>query len=229
MPSSSKRVFSNNQDNSFHDYLINKKGVEMVKNLKATSNKIKFLSYNDFTILTKAFSKNSNIIATDIETNRSMNDKTTGLIYYEKIVDHMRECSWCQENQNNSNSLIVCPAIKNIIYAYQNHFNNSSINIYQKKIDLDRWCKKCDESIFPYIEHETPIAIVPSVEKYKCPQDRIRGPGKGRNPIFCSQCDKFIDVCLCKNRWGRVDAIRHVNRQSAAETFEDRNKKPLFF
>ena len=96
-------------------------------------------------------------------------------------------------------------------------------------MDLDRWCKKCDESLFPYVEHPTPVTSAPFVEKYKCPQDRIRGPGKGRKPIFCSQCDKFIDICLCPNRWGRVDAIRHVNRQSSAETFEDRNKKPLFF
>lgn len=233
MTQSGKRIFSNNQDNTFHDYLSHKKGVEMVKQLKSTNSKIKFLSYNDFTILTKTFSKNSNIIGTDIQKKRSIDDKTVGLIYYEKIINHMKECEYCKVNENSTSSLFTCNSIKNIIYAYENHFRNTTTNVYQRKLDLDRWCKKCDDSLpsfSPDLENVPYSEDPPKVEKQVyCPQNKNRGPGKGRKPIFCSQCDKFIDICLCSNRWGRVDAIRHVNRQEYAEPYTNTNTKPLFF
>jgi len=226
MPNLGKRVFSNNQDSTFHDYLANKKGVEILKNIKSISksNKIKFLSYNDFMNLTKTFSKNSNILGTDMNMKISMEDKTLGLIYHEKIITHMENCSFCKENKNPAN-LLNCNGIKNIVYAYENHFNNTTKNLYQKGIDLNKWCKRCDSS---YSHIEDDYIQEPPVKKCHCPQDNIRNPGKGRKPIFCSQCDKFIDVCLCPNRWSRVDSIRHVNRQSESESFDDRNKKPLF-
>jgi hypothetical protein len=136
----------------------------------------------------------------------------------------MNECLFCKENKNPTN-LFGCNGIKNIIYAYENHFSNITKNVYQKGIDLNRWCKSCDSSYLPLKDDcikESPA------KKCHCPQDKIRNPGRGRKPIFCSQCDKFIDVCLCSNRWSREDAIRHVNRKSEAETFDDRNKKALF-
>ena len=88
MPYVGKRVFSNNQDTTFHDYLEHKKGIEMMKHIKSScaSNKINFLSYADFMNLTKTFSKNSNILATDIKMQTSIEDKTTSIIYYEKIL-----------------------------------------------------------------------------------------------------------------------------------------------
>jgi hypothetical protein len=242
MPYLGKRVFSNNQDTTFRDYLTHKKGVEIMKQMKSTTNanKVNFLSYNDFMTLTKTFSKNSNILATDVQMKISVDDKTVGLIYYEKIISHLKDCPVCKNNNNKNHTNVVnpinlleCNSIKNIIYAYENHFSNKSKNIYQKGIDLDRWCKKCDSS-YPqlkeddyFAENDEPIQYE-SPEKCKCPQDKIRNPGRGRKPIFCSYCDKFVDICLCPNRWGRVDAIRHVNRKSEAETFEDRNKKDLF-
>jgi len=229
MPNIGKRVFSNNQDATFRDYLANKKGVEMMKYIKSTSksNKIKFLSYEEFMNLTRTFSKNSNILGTDMDMKMSMEDKTTGSIYYEKILTHMSSCSICKENKNPT-TLFDCNGIKNIIYAYENHFNNTEKNIYQKGIDLNRWCKKCDNSYDFPISDDYYVNEISKPKKCKCPEDKIRNPGRGRKPIFCSQCDKFIDICLCQNRWPRIDAIRHINRQSEAETFDDRNKKDLF-
>ena len=78
-----KRVFSNNQDTTFHNYLKNKKGTEIIKQLRSSSNKIKFLSYDDFITLTRTFSKNANIINT--YNHLSASNKTHNLIYYEKI------------------------------------------------------------------------------------------------------------------------------------------------
>jgi hypothetical protein len=214
----SKRVFSNNQDTTFHDYLTNKKGVQMAKTFKSVNDKSTFLSYNDFTILTKTFSKHSNIIGTDLQMNRSIDDKTIGLIYYEKIIDHIGQCGKCRENTTRSN-LFDCESIKNIIYAYETHFKNTRTNVYQKNIDFDRWCKKCDDSYqFPSIRDNDPI-ITEKKPIVECIKIKAKSHGKGRKPIFCSQCDKFIDVCLCSNRWGRIDAIRHVNRQTITSDY----------
>jgi hypothetical protein len=233
MPSTGKRVFANNQDITFHDYLNNKKGVEILKQIKSTTKtntdaiKMKFLSYNDFMMLTKAFSKNSNIKKTDIH---SMNDKTTGLIYYEKIISHVSECDYCKNNNTNIPSLLLCQNIKNIIYAYENNFSNTNTNVYQQKMDLNRWCKKCEHS-FPPIEDDQPEyfeEIVEDTSDCECPQNNIKKISSGRRPIFCFQCDKFIDICLCPTRWGRVDAINRVNRKTISETYENHNKKALF-
>jgi hypothetical protein len=230
-----KRVFSNNNDMTFHDYLANKKGVEMMKHIKSTckTNKINFFSYNDFMNLTRTFSKNSNILGTNINMKISMDDKTTGLIYYEKILTHINECVKCKENAKQVQNIYQCDSIKSIIYAYENHFKNTTKNLYQKNIDLNQWCKKCDLS-FDYSLEEDDICIDenPKISTCDCThnknfqQHKIKS--QGRKPIFCSQCNKFIDVCLCHNRWSRIEAIRHINRQKESETFHDLDKKPLF-
>lgn len=233
MPSLGKRVFSNNQDISFHDYLRNKKGIEIIKNLKSstTCNKVKFLSYNDFTTLSRTFSRNSNILSTNIEKNRSIDDKTMGLIYYEKITSHIKECEICKKNNGNA-SLLLCSTIKSIMYAYENNLKNASINIFQQGIDLDRWCKSCENTSFPindsvsntYFEEEEE----PEIE-CNCPEFKVDNVGTGRNPIFCTQCNKFIDICSCVNRWARKDEIKRINRKNITSTEFSKNKKALLF
>jgi len=272
MPCVGRRVFSNNQDTNFHDYLANKKGVEMMKYIKSSSasNKINVLSYSDFMNLTKTFSKNSNILATDIKGKMSVADTTISTIYYEKILSHIKECNICKENKTPL-SLINCSFIKNIIYAYENHFRNTTKNVYQKGICLDRWCKKCDSSYETIIEEEDydifehdencdifeeddncnisdeyeNCDIFEEHENFKegkysenkhckhsenkhCNFSKDKSRGQGRKPIFCSQCNKFIDMCLCSNRWSRIEAIRRINRKNNSEHFHDQNKKTLF-
>lgn len=235
MPSLGKRVFSNNQDTSFHDYLRNKKGIEIIKNLKSstTCNKVKFLSYNDFTMLSRTFSRNSNILSTNIENNRSIDDKTIGLIYHEKITSHIKECEMCKKN-NGTDSLLLCSSIKSIMYAYENNLKNTSINIFQQGIDLDRWCKSCENTSFPmkdpvsnnYFEEEEEEEQ-PEIE-CNCPEFKVNKFGAGRNPIFCTQCNKFIDICGCANRWARKDEIKRINRKNITSTEFSKNKKALF-
>jgi hypothetical protein len=262
MPCVGRRVFSNNQDTNFHDYLANKKGVEMMKYIKSSSasNKINVLSYSDFMNLTKTFSKNSNILATDIKEKRSVSDTTISTIYYEKLLSHIKECNVCKENKMPL-SLINCNSIKNIIYAYENHFRNTTRNIYQKGVCLDRWCKRCDSSYETIIEEEDCDIFEEDCdifeednncdifEEYEnstegehsenkpckkhsenkpCNFSKDKHRGQGRKPIFCSQCNKFIDMCLCCNRWSRIEAIRRINHQNNSEHFHDRNKKTLF-
>uniref|UniRef100_A0A6C0BAD2 Uncharacterized protein n=1 Tax=viral metagenome TaxID=1070528 RepID=A0A6C0BAD2_9ZZZZ len=223
MPCVGKRVFSNNQDTTFHNYLKNKKGIEIIKQLKSNSNsnKIKFLSYDDFITLTHAFSKNANIIHTS--NHLSINNKTHNLIYYEKIQNHIQECDSCQKNNDN---LLVCNGIKNILHIYQNNFKNTITNVFQTKLDLDRWCKSCDISLFPVKNIEEPLqeSLNESLEepleenliKEKLTNITIRKreKGNGRKPIFCIQCNKFIDICLCSHRWSRKDAINEINKNT---------------
>jgi len=222
MPSLGKRVFSNNQDTTFHDYLRNKKGTEIIKNIKSgtTCNKVNFLSYNDFTILSRTFSRNSNILSTNIESKTSIDDKTIGLIYYEKITSHIKACELCKKNNGNS-SLLQCNSIKSIMHAYENNLKNTSINIFQKKIDLSRWCKSCENSSFPI---EEPVSNIYFEEEEKeeiecnCHELKVNTFSVGRNPIFCVQCNKFIDSCMCENRWTRTDEIKRINRKNITTT-----------
>lgn len=230
MPSLGKRVFSNNQDTSFHDYLRNKKGTEIIKNLKSgTCNKVNFLSYDDFTMLSRAFSRNSNILSTNIENKRSIDDKTIGLIYYEKITSHIKECEICKKNNGNS-SLLVCNTIKSIMYAYENNLKNTSINIFQKGIDLNRWCKSCENSSFPIEDPVSNIYFEEEQEEIECncPEIKVNVFSNGRNPIFCTQCNKFIDICRCENRWGKKDEINRINRKNITSTEFSKNKRALF-
>lgn len=232
MPSLGKRVFSNNQDTTFHDYLRNKKGTEIIKNLKSIAgcNRVNFLSYNDFLMLSRTFSRNSNILSTNIENKISIDDKTVGLIYYEKITSHIKECEICKKNNGNS-SLLQCNVIKSIMYAYENNLKNTSINIFQKRIDLDRWCKSCENPSFP-IEDPVPNIYFKEEEQEEiecnCPEIKVSTFGRGRNPIFCIQCNKFIDICMCENRWGRTDEIKRINRKNITTTEFSKNKRALF-
>lgn len=234
MPIVGKRIFSNNQDTiTFHDYLRDKKGTEIIKQLKSASscNKIKFLSYNDFIMLTRSFSRNSNILNTNLKNKTSIDDKTIGLIYYEKIISHIEECEKCKKNNGNS-SLLECNTIKSIINAYENNFKNTATNIFQQGIDLNRWCRSCDNLTFPIMNdsNEEDVVYINDNDKieYNCPKFNIKKPGNGRNPIFCTQCNKFIDICMCSNRWSRLDEIKRINRKNIISTEFSKNTKALF-
>ena len=150
MSTHGKRLFSSNNDITFNDYLSNKKGTEIIKQIKSNDGllNMRFLSYNDFNMLIKAYSKNSNILQTNIQSNVSINDKTKDLIYYEKIVSHIKICHYCKYNNQTISNLLLCNEIKNIIYAYEHNFKNTTSNIFQNKMNLNRWCKTCDHS-FP--------------------------------------------------------------------------------
>ena len=307
MSLSGNRPFSNNHDITFNDYLSNKKGTEIIKQLKSNINlsKVKFLSYNDFNVLTKAYSKNSNMVKTNIQSNTSINDKTKGLIYYEKIVSHIKGCDYCKNNNKNIPSLLLCNQIKNIISAYENNFTNTLSNTFQNKMNLDKWCKNCDNSLqLPHIddvqyynneyfasefeselesefEYELESELTSDAKKYNinkisghknkkiisfheecsennankqicqsgikdkradnknnypeyqndcnCPQVDIIKSSSGRKPIFCSNCNKFIDICNCSRRLGRVEAINRVNHKNIEDSLLSyKNKKQLF-
>jgi len=217
-----KRVFSNNQDTTFHNYLKNKKGTEIIKQLKSSGNKIKFLNYDDFITLTHSFSKNANIMNTSNQL--SANNKIHNLIYYEKIQSHLKDCNSCRVNNEN---LLICDNIKNILYLYQNNFKNTETNVFQTRLDLDRWCKRCDTSLFPLPNNEEEVANNEEPNKEELLKEepintkkdynicyREKGEGNGRKPIFCIQCNKFIDICLCSNRWSRKEAINQVNKKT---------------
>ena len=221
----SRRVFSTNQDTNFRDYIHNKKGQAIIKHAKSVSNtnKLPFLSYYDFVILAKTFSKNANIMNVDVHSFSSLNDKTTGLIYYEKIVSHIGECHRCRDHVSATNynllDLLKCENIKNIIYAYENNFTNTKTNMFQTNIDLCRWCKPCENSFIIQKECESDSECESESDEEepkkpcRCKPHDKNPPSTGRRPIFCSRCNKFMDVCLCPKRWGRVEAINRVNRK----------------
>ena len=150
-----KRIFSNNSDMTFGEYLVSKKGIEIIKSLKSQHQinfktrdlKIEdykinsYLSYNDFINLTKTFFSNSYKNATNCKAPQSINDSKTSFICYEKIKNHIKKCNYC--NNNTINNVCDCKYVRNILYPYGNYSNNSTNLIFPYKIDLNKWCNEC--------------------------------------------------------------------------------------
>jgi len=227
---SGKRIFTNNQETNFHDYLNYKKGKEMIKHRNSVGidrrAKLSGLNYHDFMTLVRAFSKHSNIQTWDIANYSSMQQKTHALIYYEKINSHILSCDSCRANPE-IHQLMNCENIKNIMYAYQNHYNNIYGSIYQKKIDFSQWCEPCNFyfSVKQPMPEQKPIV---KESNCQCPSYSFPRTSIGRKAIFCSLCNQFIDLCLCAHRWGRTEVVQRVNRKTNLDPDLTRNKKALF-
>ena len=148
-----RRIFSNETDISFDEYLSSKKGIEILKTMKnqlknnrnvriENNNIISYLSYNDFLNLSKTFFNNVNKINTNCNTPFSISNAKTSYICYEKINTHIKNCSLCKNN-TDVNSLCNCKEIKNILYPYGNYNTTEKQLFFPNKINLNEWCNSC--------------------------------------------------------------------------------------
>jgi hypothetical protein len=154
--SSKNRVFSHSNDINFNDYLKNKKGVEMIKNIKSKigPNVIKyFYSYSDFITLAKVYYKNltRGDIGFSVPTN-ILNTNTSFLVY-DNITAHVNNCKYCYSYKNNLDTCYQnCDDLLGILYPYGKYIsNNIQKNMYfPSRIDLSKWCSEkppCNVSI----------------------------------------------------------------------------------
>lgn len=146
---SNKRVFATNNDINFNDYLQNKNGIEIIKNIKSkkhiNQDINKFVSYNEFITLTKTFYKYL-LTNKHISIPNSILESRTSFIVYHELLSHMKDCSLCRYCKNIF-KLSECKEVQNILYPYGHYIENPEPKIkyisYPNRINLNKWCKSC--------------------------------------------------------------------------------------
>jgi len=141
--SASKRVFANEKDMNFNEYVKNKMGIEIIKNNKSKNKEFNyFLSYDRFILLTKTYFKYSqnNSIGIMIPTN--IYNTNTSFICYQSLLSHIKDCNHCKYCKDVLN-LCECHELKGILYPYGLYISkNIPNNFYlHKRFTLDDWCK----------------------------------------------------------------------------------------
>jgi hypothetical protein len=152
-----RKIFSNDNDTNFNDYLKNKKGKEILKNIKSkskNSNINKYVSYEELTLLTRTYYNylNNENDATNIcnPIPISLNDGQTSFIICEKIQDHFNTCNECFKESHSTyhnHSYSYCKELKRILYPYGCYIKNIN-NLKNNKIDLSKYLNQHNLPIF---------------------------------------------------------------------------------
>ena len=135
-----KRVFSHNNDINFNDFLKNKKGKEIIKNMKSkNTNFTKFQNYDLFKIITKTYYKYQTN-RSDIKIPINIDDSKTSFLIYNDIFLHTKHCHYCQYNKENFKNC------KELIHILRGKYIESPIsnNIFlHNRINIDDYCLSC--------------------------------------------------------------------------------------
>jgi Zn finger protein HypA/HybF involved in hydrogenase expression len=162
MKSNYKKFFSNNTDINFSDYLKNKSGVEILKNLQSKKiNTINYyLSYEDFILFSKTFYNYIYLESPCGQVPSNLYDSNTSFIIYEKLLSHMKDCNKCRFSKDILH-LYDCHELMGILYPYgeyietnilgnnlhlHNKINLENFNINNKEIKQN--CKSCGSNEF---------------------------------------------------------------------------------
>ena len=185
---SKQRVFAHQSNINYNDYLKNKNGIQLIKNLQ--SKKINkeinmFISYEQFLILSKTYFKYRHVNDCIIDPLKNIYDSNTSYLIYEKLLFHMDRCSCCSSKKTNIFDCIFCPLVNDILYPYGEYISTNNTNnnnfYFPSKLNLDEFCiqKKniCNEKLdFSNLKTDNPI--VPIFNKCK------NGLCKNAKPLF---------------------------------------------
>ena len=143
---STKRVFANNNNLNFNDYLKYKNGREIIKNIRTKTNSNKniniFLNYEKFILLTKAyfkyFTREEPIIGIPVDIYNS----NVSFIVYESLLSHIKDCNKCRFSKDII-KLYDCDEIKGILYPYGKYieYKTSQTIFLHNRINLDESCR----------------------------------------------------------------------------------------
>lgn len=150
-----KTIFSKNNEINFNDYLKNKKGIEIIKNIqsKSTTQKVleRFLSYQDFILLTKTYFQYSLQKNVPLQIAGDMYHSNSTFVMYQDMLSHMEDCHHCKYCKNIF-KLYDCSQVQNMLHniqhdtTYSYNKKNELQQIYfPATLDLKKWCVKCRE------------------------------------------------------------------------------------
>ena len=144
---SKKRVFSNDNNINYQDYMNNKKGIAIIQNQKSVGRQRihRFLSYQEFIILTRTFflysQKNRNLLKAPFTVLQASRSKVS----FNKINEHISVCDFCLYI-SDPNDFLKCREIQNILYPYGHYVGESKEIYYPSILDLTKWCHQCNDN-----------------------------------------------------------------------------------
>jgi len=180
-----KRVFSNNENVNYIDYIKNKQGIEIIKTtISKNKNLDYFFNYNDFILLTKVYFKYNKLDDCNLVNLTSIYDANQSFVVYNQVSTHIKTCECCK-NSRDLSDLNLCEEIKNILYPLGKIINNKKDTIYfPKKLNLNNWCKKCSDrnksECIPRIQHP----CEDKCKKEKCKPCGKYGMCNNTKPLF---------------------------------------------
>lgn len=171
---SKQRVFSNSYTTDYIEYIKNKQGIENLKAIKYNPrNKLinKFISYEQFIILSKSYYKyknvdncvlyptknlyNSNISYINKNINNHRDD--TFLVEKNKTQNYHCGCSnkhkppIVETNNDNNDNNDKCKLLNPVLYPYGKYDSNKISNLcFPYKLNLDKWCSIKKPCPFPF-------------------------------------------------------------------------------
>jgi len=151
---SNKRVFSNDKNINYQDYMNQKKGIALIHHQQSIgTQKLKtFLSYQDFLILTQTFFLYSQNFPLVKKSPFTIYQATVSKVSYEKFNHHISSCAFCL-NVKDPEDFLKCREIQQILYPYGHFFQNEKKIYYPSTLDLTQWCNQCNKS-FSNLEKE---------------------------------------------------------------------------
>lgn len=143
---SKKRVFANNNDINYQDYMNNKKGIAIIQNQKSIGRQRiqRFLSYQEFIILTRTFFLYSQKRRNLFKAPFTIYQATISKVSFNKINEHVSACDFCLYARDPQDFL-KCREIQNILYPYGHYLGESQEIYYPSTLDLTKWCNQCDD------------------------------------------------------------------------------------
>ena len=131
---SKHRVFSNNNDTNYIEYIKNKQGIENLKAIKYSSENIninRFNNYEQFIIFSKSYYKYKDLNCCQIKPTQNLFNSNISYINNNHLFSKL-------EHNNNE-----CILLKQVLYPYGHYQSNKVSNMYfPYKINLDNWCLK---------------------------------------------------------------------------------------
>ena len=208
--SSKNRVFSNDHDVDYHEYLQNKNGIEIIKNIKSKNKNLSmhyFINYQQFITLTKAYYKFIDLEKCNSYALASLFQSNTSFITYQQWINHINKCNHCHYQKNDIFNIYNndhCKELKQILYPYGEYISNYISNIYfPSNLDLNKWClkkKDCCREIVTHHRCDYKNFIINNKNNYHDIDDNKNDRVNNSTSIYHNsnkkQCGKYG---LCKN------------------------------
>lgn len=147
---SKQRVFSHLTDINYNDYIKNKIGIEVLKNIKSSQQNAntnidgfvikKFASHSDLINLTKSYYNYYNLDNYSLQATKDLNNSNNS--YVDSKVYKNRNGSTYVNDCSNSKFYNVCIDTSQVLYPYGAYTSNTVKPYLHFNLDLNKWCAK---------------------------------------------------------------------------------------
>lgn len=140
---SKQRVFSHPADINYNDYIKNKMGIEILKNIKSSKNHDnvikKFRNHDELINFTKTYYNYYNLNNYSLRATKDLYNSNSSFVennvnkYYNNIVNNSTDNACIQDE---------CLELSRFLYPYGVYSSNTSKKYLHFNLDLNKWCVK---------------------------------------------------------------------------------------